>query len=100
MTLGIDFGERKLGLALAESTLAEPLEVIARKGAEEKITRLCREQKVEKIIVGVSGGEIETKQRTFGNRLGKVARLPVFFKDEPLTSREAIVRMRGRGRRV
>lgn len=97
--LGIDFGLKKIGLALAEGPLATPLEVI--KNDEKslaKISRLCRVHQIEKIIMGIPEGGIVGRVREFANKLQKQTGRPVDLYEETLTTKEAIVKMREAGR--
>ena len=84
--LGIDFGEKKIGLAMAESGLVEPLGVVKKLKA---ISRICQEQGIEKIIIGLSEGKMAKKTRQFGEQLANLTGLPIKYQDETLTSEEA-----------
>ncbi|GAG09922.1 unnamed protein product, partial [marine sediment metagenome] len=81
--LGVDFGEKKIGLAISEDFLAEPLGVIK---AERAIKRICQEQGIEKIVVGISEGKMAETTRDFGERLKSATGLSVEYQDETLTS--------------
>lgn len=98
--LAVDFGLVKIGLAISEGTLAEPLGIIDIRNWELGISRICQEQKIEKIVVGISEGKMAEKTREFGRGLGKTTGLPVEFQDETLTSKEAIAKMKEIGKRV
>lgn len=92
--LGIDFGLRRIGLAFAEEDFIQPFGVIYRvEGFLSKIARICGENKIEKIIVGFSEGELENEVREFAKKVSLKTGLPVEFQDETLTSREAIATM-------
>ena len=84
--LGIDYGRRKAGLAIAEGPLAEPLRVIRYKDIkelEQKILQLVRVLQVDKIIVGVSEGEIAQESKEFAQKISAET-----F-DETLTTQDA-----------
>jgi putative holliday junction resolvase len=57
--LAIDYGDRRLGLAVSDSTalIAGGLPTLERSGPQQDVTeplrRLCREHGVERIVVGV-----------------------------------------------
>ena len=90
--LGIDYGRRKIGLALGEGKLVEGLSVIRYKDEEkalEKIAGIIKKEAVDEIVVGVSEGQIGEESRSFGEKLSKKVNLPVFFQDETLTTQEA-----------
>lgn len=98
-TLGVDFGEKKIGLAISFGPLAEPFGVVKTASWQKKLVKICQEEKIERLVVGVSEGKMAEKQKRFASRLGEVCRLPVFLVDETLTSREAVDKMRKVGRR-
>lgn len=86
--LGIDYGRSKFGLAIARGPLAYPLTVLK---FEElgKLKEIVKKEKVEKIIVGVSEGEMGEESRNYGFKLGDELNLPVDFQDESLSSVDA-----------
>lgn len=99
--LAIDFGERRIGLAVAEGGLAEPfliLEVKNQDDALAKILKICRREKVSKLLLGLPGPEAK-KVQDFGEKLREKTGLPLVFWDETLTSQEALSKMIEAGRR-
>ena len=89
--LGIDYGERKTGVAIAEGKLAEPLVVIRHKNTEELISRLAKiikEKKIEEVVVGVSEGVMGERQKAFGMSLAIETGVAVEFEDETLTTKD------------
>ncbi len=106
--LGVDFGERRIGLAIAINNLAEPLSIIEvdnLDAAVEKIVRICQQEKTKEIIVGLpldSQGQLgpaAKKAKRFGQKLAKETGLKIIFWDECLTSEEALSKMVEAGRR-
>lgn len=90
--LAVDFGDRKVGVAIATSFLAEPLVVLRYSSLEtlfEKLSAIISEYAIEKIIVGVSEGESADKAYEFGEKLSKTVQLPVEFQDETLSTYDA-----------
>lgn len=90
--LGIDYGRAKMGLAIATSPLAQPLEVFRYKDvgeALEKIKRISEQNEIEKIVVGVSEGEMGEESRKFGNKLAAEIDIEVDYSDETLTTADA-----------
>lgn len=66
--LGIDYGRRKIGVAISQGSLAEPLQVIRYKDYEKMIAhikRIIEKQKVEKVVVGISEGEMAKESKEF-----------------------------------
>lgn len=102
--LGIDFGLKYIGLATSWDDLAEPM-VQFRYNAEaealDKIRRICSQNTIEKIVMGISENEMEQKTNEFGQKLAKSTKLPVVFQDETLTSKEAAEKLivTGQGRK-
>lgn len=85
--LGIDYGRRKVGLSLSDGKLAEPYQVIRYKDFDKMlahIQRIIEKQKVEKVIVGVSEGEMAEESKKFS----KIFNAEIF--DETLSSHDAI----------
>ncbi len=98
--LGIDYGSKKLGLALSDTggLMAFPHAVIPHDGnALQAIARLVTEKKVEVVVMGdtLSGAGVEnqvTKEaRAFGARLEKELGLPLQWVSEVGTSGAARV---------
>jgi len=98
--LGIDYGEKKIGLSLAEDFLAEPLGVIKARNWQLKIKEICQKYEIEKIVLGISEGKTALKTKIFGQKLAKVCQLPVEFYDETLTSHDALAKMREIGKKT
>ncbi|TEU02025.1 Holliday junction resolvase RuvX, partial [Candidatus Woesebacteria bacterium] len=55
----------------------------------EKIIKIIKKEKVNKIVIGVSEGQIGEESKKFGEKLGKKVNLPVHFQDETLTTQDA-----------
>jgi len=92
--LGIDFGIAKIGLAIADNGLAQPIGVIKNhQKTLMKIAQLVEQKRIEKIIIGVSEGKTGQRAREYGGKLEKITRIKVFFQDETLTTKEAIAKM-------
>ena len=90
--LAIDYGRSKLGLAIATTLLAEPYKVIRYKKEEdgvEKIKGVVEEEKVERVVLGVSEGEMAKEIKEFGEKLKKSLSVPIVYQDETLTTQDA-----------
>jgi len=99
-TLGIDYGRKRLGLALSDENgiLASPLSVYQRRDLEgdlSSLDRLVKEKGAGNIIIGLplnmdgSKGKMAMEVLSFSDRLSKKLELPVFTFDERYTSLEA-----------
>jgi len=90
--LGIDYGKRKIGIATAESPLAEPHSVIRVTNFDDavsKVVQLVEKLLPEKIVIGLSEGEMAKESRRFGTIIEQLTKIPVSFQDETLSSWEA-----------
>lgn len=98
--LGIDYGEKKIGLALASGPLSEPIGVVKISNFKTQIPKICQEYKIEKIVVGISEGRIAARTKKFVQQLKTVINLPIEFQDETLTTQEAVKKMRQAGKKI
>ena len=114
--LGLDLGERRIGLAVSDpgGSIAFPIGALERKGLAADVGALCdliRERGVRSVVVGLPlhldgrAGSGAAAARRFADALGRACALPVALVDERMTTviaertlREA-PRGRGRGRR-
>lgn len=96
--LGIDFGTKKVGIAISDQTsrFAMPIKVIKNyKGLIEDIKKICVEEKIEKIIIGKSvdyqnqPNKVAEKAEVFAKELEKETKIPIDFEIETLTTKEA-----------
>jgi len=97
--LAIDYGRKKIGLAISDGSLAEPYKVIRFKSEEEALKKVekvvssfakaSEDKKVEKIVVGISEGRMGEEARAFGKKFEKQIGTPVVFQDETMTTKEA-----------
>jgi putative Holliday junction resolvase len=102
--LGIDFGERRIGVAISDpgGTFALPLTAISRSddvSAIRELAELARREEIGRIVVGEplgpdgTVGSAARRARSFAARLARATGLPVETVDETLTSREAESRL-------
>lgn len=107
-TLGIDFGERRIGVAVSgpQGRMALPLTTIERKNdrqARRALARLAGEQRAVALVMGEprrldgSAGDAAERVRAFAERLASDTELPVTLVNEALTSVEAEERLRAAG---
>ena len=111
--LGIDAGERRIGLALSDELrlLASPLAVLDRRNGLsnvlDTIAALAQREAVAEVVVGLplnadgSAGAQARRAEHFAQLVERVTQLPVALWDERLTTQqaEAIVRAQGRNPR-
>lgn len=98
--LGIDYGDKKIGVAFGDSSarVAVPLEVIRNEGEAtiDLLVRRVKEEDIDRIVVGVplpqgnhSSVQLE-KTRQFITQLAQATDVPVVEEDESFTSAESI----------
>lgn len=97
--LAIDYGLKRVGVAVTRGTLAEPLVVIENDAALfDRLTAVIRDEKIEQIVVGISEGEMADLTREFAQDLEEaVGEIPIDFADETLSSKEVEERLRQKG---
>jgi putative Holliday junction resolvase len=95
--LGLDVGERRIGVAVSEGRLAVPLAIIehvSRDADLDRIAAIAREREANAVIVGLpitmSGEEREQAKRTrrFGDALARRVDVPVIYHDERLSTQQ------------
>jgi len=98
--LAIDFGDRKIGLAVSDrlGITAQPLTSYRRKTEKEDadfFKRVVSEYEISEVILGMplrmdgsSGTRVE-KTREFAGWLERILDLPIRFWDERLTTKQA-----------
>jgi len=98
--LGIDYGAKRTGLAISDvmGIIASPLETFVSQGMSqdiEHIANIVNSKQVDTVVIGMPYNMDGTKSKHakstefFGKTLGKVAGVPVIFRDERLTTVEA-----------
>lgn len=90
--LAIDYGRKKIGLAVATTMLAEAYGVVRCKSSHsaiEKIRKVVEKEKIEKIVVGLSEGKMAKETKRFAEMLGRQLDLPIYFQDESLSTQRA-----------
>ena len=86
--LGLDYGKKRIGLAISEGEIAKPLPplfVKSKKDTFEKLSRLITTQKIEKIIFGLPSPDT-IGANNFANELKDLTGVKIEFRDETLTS--------------
>jgi putative Holliday junction resolvase len=110
--LGIDHGERRIGLAVCDASglVAHELTILNRKSRQEDFDRLAQiaaEERVVALVVGLpvnyeahEGQQDQAKiVSRWANRLQKALGLPLIFWDEQLSSADARELARSKGRK-
>lgn len=103
MYLGIDWGTKKIGLAVGSKI---PYELATLNNDEkifDRILNLCKEENIERIVVGMplfdsgdkneNAGSIEEFARDLKKKTGK----PIYFEPENLTTQTALQLLKEEG---
>lgn len=105
MYLGIDYGKKRIGLALGES-IPRPFLVLDNVSETEtlgKIIDICKKRKVEKIIIGLPEAIDEKSNiliseiKNLGRNIEKSIKAEVIYEPEAYSSVEAIERLKQLG---
>jgi putative Holliday junction resolvase len=100
---GIDFGRKRIGLAISDGQGAYPVAVVERRSLERDLDAIRSwlvDREVSLIVVGLplnmdgTEGPSARAARAFAERVGSATGLPVEMFDERLTSVEAEERLR------
>lgn len=108
VTLAIDYGTKRIGLAISRGSLAEPLVVIANSASKEEIVvatalkeiwQICEAEHVKQVIVGISENKMQQKTEKFVSKLKEILdrRIKIMLHDETLSSQEVRSRMKEAG---
>ena len=84
--LGIDWGEKRIGLAVSEGSFAEPYGVVS---SFEELSEVITKEGVERVVLGIPEGKHEKRVRSFGKRIEEELNIPVIARSEVMTSRQA-----------
>ena len=104
MILGIDFGARRIGIAVSDSgVLATPHSMMRNEGdVVAKLASLASQLGAETLVVGIPrrahASASEQKYRDFAEALRQKTCKPVELWDESLSTVEAMERLRDSGR--
>ena len=107
--MGLDVGEKRIGIALSDETgaIAFPHQTLQRREGYRKdmnaLRVLAEAERVEEIVVGLplmmddSRGIQAEKAEAFAEQLGRYVRVPIHLEDERLSTWEADQAMIGAG---
>jgi len=103
MYLGIDWGTKKIGLAIGSEIPYELAILDNNEDVYEKIVKLCQQEKIERIVIGMpimdSGeeGNFGDRIEKFARKLKEVAKRPIYFEPENLTTQTALELLKEEG---
>lgn len=81
-----------MGLAISIGKLAEPLAVLRIESwgkFMERLLEIAKDEKVEKIVIGISEGKMGEETEEFSEKLKKEIKVPIILFDETLSTYQA-----------
>jgi putative Holliday junction resolvase len=108
--LGIDYGEKRVGLAITDPTriIAQSLTVIENRSTKyliSEIKKILQEREISKIIVGLPltlqgrDSKKTTEVREFVQKLAREVEIDIIFEDERFTTKIVHSRLRELGKK-
>ncbi len=103
MYLGIDFGTKKIGLAVGKEIPYDLATLPNRPDIFERIAKLCKQEGIERIVIGMpvfeSGdqGSLGPEIEKFAQKLKFETKLPIHFEPENLTTQTALELLKEEG---
>lgn len=96
--LAIDFGTKRIGLAISRGSLAEPLQIVTNdQQTATVLAEICQREGVTQLVVGLSENEMARQTKAFVTELQKSLKLPLVFMDETLSSKTVGAKLKERG---
>lgn len=92
--LGIDFGLKKIGLAISEGTLASPYKVLHVKNQTDALVKtedILKQENISQVVIGLPESGVRTAVLKFIAKLK--LKIPVETADETLSSKQATFEM-------
>ncbi len=87
--LCIDYGTKRIGLAVSYGNLAEPLKIIDNSDLTIKnLVDLIEQEDITTIVMGISDRTMAEETRQFAEKLKKNVRIPIEFFDESFSSKQ------------
>lgn len=88
--LAVDYGTKRIGLAISKGNLADPLIVLENNDDFfTKIKEICHQKDIGKIILGLSENKMAEQIKDFAKQLKAKLDIPIYFFDETLSSQQA-----------
>ncbi len=93
MYLGIDYGKKKIGLAISEGITASGLHSIVNSPSRIQQLKERLSQPIDTIVLGLPNSPLDTEIKHFGKELKEVFNCQVKFEDESFSTNEAMESM-------
>ena len=100
-TLAIDYGQKRVGLAVSFGSLAEPVGILTNDETFlPNLARVIEEYQVKQILVGLSEGISAQRARQLGEKIARFTHLPVLYTDETLSTKLATQKLSQAGKKI
>lgn len=95
--IGLDVGERRIGIAFSDGRVAVPLIILEHEGRAsdlERVASLAAERQADAVVIGLplasqgEEGPQARKTRRFGDALARRLAVPVVYQDERLSTHD------------
>ncbi|MDQ3098722.1 MAG: Holliday junction resolvase RuvX [bacterium] len=93
MYLGIDYGKKKIGLAISEGISASGIGTIANSPSRLQQLKEKVSSDVETIILGLPNSPLDSEIRQFAQELEEAFKCKIVFEDETFSTNEALTIM-------
>jgi putative Holliday junction resolvase len=87
--LGIDYGNKKIGLAISEGDLPSAFKTLDTKGSIAQIKNICANENIEVVVIGKPALFLKSSFSKFLEGLEKEISAEIFVQDETLSSKYA-----------
>ena len=99
--LGIDFGTKFVGIALAAAPLAQPLTIAANNDyLLSYICTLIDDYQIKTVVIGMSENKTAQLTKDFKRRLAATVSAKIEYSDETMSTQIAKAKLRAAGRRL
>lgn len=92
--LGVDYGKKRIGLAVSEGELATPYQVLEVEGLDEavaRISRVVKDEEIDCLVVGLpESGEARGMVEKFIRKIKEIKEIEVIEVEETLSTHQAI----------
>jgi putative Holliday junction resolvase len=96
--MAIDFGTKRIGVAISQGTLAEPLAILENdQDIFHQLQLLIDKHGVERLLIGLSENEMADQTRDFAQEMETIIAVPFEFVDETLSSQEVLAKLQQQG---
>lgn len=87
--LAIDYGTKRIGVAISRMWLAEPLTILPTDSAVHRLVAIINDERPDALVIGIADGPMAEAAKVFAMEVSKATNgLPIVEVDETLSSVE------------